>query len=125
MESPTSPALRPDYYDFLDRMRRPAAADIMRSIKRSPAPSLTPCLSPSPPRTPVAAIEDPNHCFASRLQLPRVHLLPRAERRGGRWQGPGFPRGDGGHHHGPPALGQRLQPGDRPRARGEQAPPIS
>ncbi|KAL6909532.1 hypothetical protein ACP4OV_001813 [Aristida adscensionis] len=33
MESPTSPASRPDFYDFLDRMRRPAAADLFRSIK--------------------------------------------------------------------------------------------
>ncbi|XP_066385640.1 vacuolar protein sorting-associated protein 9A-like isoform X3 [Miscanthus floridulus] len=33
MESPTSTASRPDYYDFLDRMRRPAAADLFRSIK--------------------------------------------------------------------------------------------
>ncbi|GJM97212.1 hypothetical protein PR202_ga14121 [Eleusine coracana subsp. coracana] len=33
MESPTSPAWRPDFFDFLERMRRPAAADIFRSIK--------------------------------------------------------------------------------------------
>ncbi|KAG0546728.1 hypothetical protein BDA96_01G018600 [Sorghum bicolor] len=33
MESPTSTASRPDFYDFLDRMRRPAAADLFRSIK--------------------------------------------------------------------------------------------
>lgn len=33
MESPTSAASRPDFYDFLDRMRRPAAADLFRSIK--------------------------------------------------------------------------------------------
>ncbi|CAL4920052.1 unnamed protein product [Urochloa decumbens] len=34
MESPTSAAAaRPDFYDFLDRMRRPAAADLFRSIK--------------------------------------------------------------------------------------------
>lgn len=35
MESPTSPASRVDFYDFLDRMRRPAAAGLFRSIKRS------------------------------------------------------------------------------------------
>lgn len=33
MESPTSPASRVDFYDFLDRMRRPAAAGLFRSIK--------------------------------------------------------------------------------------------
>jgi len=33
MENPTSAASRPDFYDFLDRMRRPAAADLFRSIK--------------------------------------------------------------------------------------------
>ncbi|KAL6638247.1 hypothetical protein ACP70R_025819 [Stipagrostis hirtigluma subsp. patula] len=33
METPTSAAPRPDFYDFLDRMRRPAAADLFRSIK--------------------------------------------------------------------------------------------
>jgi hypothetical protein len=37
MESATSAASRPDFYDFLDRMRRPAAADLFRSIKRSVA----------------------------------------------------------------------------------------
>jgi Rab5 GDP/GTP exchange factor len=34
MQGPTSSASRMDYGDFLDRMRRPAAADIFRSIKR-------------------------------------------------------------------------------------------
>ena len=38
MENPTSAASRPDFYDFLDRMRRPAAADLFRSIKRSVTP---------------------------------------------------------------------------------------
>ncbi|KQK12196.1 hypothetical protein BRADI_1g02117v3 [Brachypodium distachyon] len=32
-ESPMSPASRVDFYGFLDRMRRPAAADLFRSIK--------------------------------------------------------------------------------------------
>ena len=35
MESPTSAASRVDFYGFLDRMRRPAAAGLFRSIKRS------------------------------------------------------------------------------------------
>ncbi|KAF7076205.1 hypothetical protein CFC21_080895 [Triticum aestivum] len=33
MESPTSAASRVDFYGFLDRMRRPEAADLFRSIK--------------------------------------------------------------------------------------------
>jgi hypothetical protein len=44
MESPTSTASRPDFYDFLDRMRRPVAADLFRSIKRS--------VTCNPPRAP-------------------------------------------------------------------------
>uniref|UniRef100_A0A0E0P3R7 VPS9 domain-containing protein n=1 Tax=Oryza rufipogon TaxID=4529 RepID=A0A0E0P3R7_ORYRU len=34
MESPTSPASRLDFYDFIGRMRRPAAADLFHSIRR-------------------------------------------------------------------------------------------
>uniref|UniRef100_A0A0D3FR84 VPS9 domain-containing protein n=1 Tax=Oryza barthii TaxID=65489 RepID=A0A0D3FR84_9ORYZ len=37
MESPTSPASRLDFYDFIGRMRRPAAADLFHSIRRSVA----------------------------------------------------------------------------------------
>uniref|UniRef100_A0A0E0D9F5 RABX5 catalytic core helical domain-containing protein n=1 Tax=Oryza meridionalis TaxID=40149 RepID=A0A0E0D9F5_9ORYZ len=33
MESPTSPASRLDFYDFIGRMRRPAAADLFHSIR--------------------------------------------------------------------------------------------
>uniref|UniRef100_A0A0D9W187 Uncharacterized protein n=1 Tax=Leersia perrieri TaxID=77586 RepID=A0A0D9W187_9ORYZ len=36
MESPTSPAAsRLDFYDFIGRMRRPAAADLFHSIRRT------------------------------------------------------------------------------------------
>ncbi|KAF8644613.1 hypothetical protein HU200_010996 [Digitaria exilis] len=49
MDSPTSAAARPDFYDFLDRMRRPAAADFFRSIKRSVAPFPVPYSGEVPP----------------------------------------------------------------------------
>ena len=51
MESPTSPASRVDFYDFLDRMRRPAAAGLFRSIKRSVDHSRLQA-NPPPPFTP-------------------------------------------------------------------------
>ncbi|AQK44225.1 Serine/arginine-rich splicing factor SR45a [Zea mays] len=68
--------------------------------------------SETPPRCP-----RPHPWLAWRRQLPLLLLLPRAQRRGGRQQGPGLPRGDGERHQGPPALGQRYRLGDRPRAR--------
>jgi hypothetical protein len=73
--------------------------------------------SETPPRCP-----RPHPWLAWRRQLPLLLLLPRAQRRGGRQQGPGLPRGDGERHQGPPALGQRYRLGDRPRARGEALP---
>ncbi|KAK1642382.1 hypothetical protein QYE76_060187 [Lolium multiflorum] len=67
--------------------------------------SSTACAAPPPP-----ASSAPLH-----QELPR---LPLARRRGGRRQGPGLLRGDGGDLQGAPPLGQRHPPGDRPRARG-------
>lgn len=50
MESPTSTASRPNFYDFLDHMRRPAAADLFRSIKRSVTSPVALAWTRSPPK---------------------------------------------------------------------------
>ncbi|KAF0912437.1 hypothetical protein E2562_014072 [Oryza meyeriana var. granulata] len=88
MESPTSPASRLDFYDFIGRMRRPAAADLFHSIRRSIRLSLRPhlllALAPCP-EWPCGSNSDLRFNYCSFL-VSLSQGEPNAEEDGGRVQ---------------------------------------
>jgi hypothetical protein len=93
MESPSSAASQVNFYGFLDRMRRPAAAGLFRSIKRSVAhPQFPPMNShtayldqrswPSSPHTDLTGAHPNPRSFLASLSLDE----PSAEEDGARVQ---------------------------------------